>query len=37
MINNGVRRMNHPFVVRVTYKCSKDGCCNTSVVEERRR
>lgn len=37
MVNNGVRRTNHPFVVQVHYKCSNDKCKNTSTVEERRR
>jgi hypothetical protein len=37
MVNEGVRRTNHPFIVKKHYKCPNPKCLNTAVVETRKR
>lgn len=36
MRNNGVSRTNHPFLVRVNYRCTDPKCPNATTVQERR-
>ncbi|HUS46009.1 MAG TPA: hypothetical protein VM219_08270 [Phycisphaerae bacterium] len=37
MIQNGSERTNHPFKVRIYWKCKNPGCKATARTEERKR